>query len=125
MRSKKIILGISGLFIVIILIFWTGMKNLIIDPIICKKTNKVEITNFSHDIKITITPNKHCDNLGYLYTIKGKISDSLIIDNRTYKKGKIDTTIHNIDYYGKFPVTVEIKKNLKTKGVLKITQKIL
>lgn len=119
------ILGISGLFSIIVLLLWPGIKELILDPINCKKINEVEITNFSKDVKITITPNKDCNNLGYFYTIKGNISDILVIDNRVYKKGNIDTIIYNIDYYGKHPVTLEIKKNLKAKGILKIKQKIL
>ena len=97
---------------------------LLVDPNKCEKVNEVEIDNFSKEHIITITPYRDCNNLGYVYSLKGQISTNIIIDNRLYNKGKIDTLIRDIDYYGGYPISIKVQKKSDAKGYLIIKQKI-
>lgn len=118
-------IGIGLGIILFIILFWVGIKVLFLNPNKCEKVSEVEILNFSEEQIITITPYENCNNLGYIYTLKGEISNDIIIDNRLYKKGKIDTLIKDIDYYGGHSMSIKIQKKSNVKGYIKIKQTIL
>lgn len=119
---KKIILILIGLIFLLFLI------KPLIKYKICEKKNKKEISDFSNEINMQIIPSKKCTYSLYSLSIKGIISNNLVIQSNQYniilEKGKVDTLIKNIDYYGTYIPKVKILPDKKNNGKLLITQSI-
>lgn len=65
----------------------------------CSKKDKIEILNIAKPNKYVYLIDKEKQYTSYTIQINGFVDDTIIINNKYYLAGKIDTIIRN-DYYG-------------------------
>ncbi|MGL6038350.1 MAG: hypothetical protein ACRC0E_05625 [Soonwooa sp.] len=122
----------KGTLIILIIIVLGLFFFFILKPILkyqsCKKEFVKEFNEFSHENTIKITPDNNCTYAVYYISILGNLSSDINISSNDYKillkKGKIDTLIKHMDYYGTYNPEIKIYPNRNVKGRLLIKQTI-
>ncbi len=91
-----------------------------------EKSNKIVVENFEKSISDTLIPNDRRSYSAHILKIRGIVNDTIIVQfhgNHRFK-GKIDTLINFLDYYGGYKVGFKFIPNKSTSGKLIIEHSI-